>query len=157
MDKDQKLEQLIETCGYGLLKPARRLLEEGVDVNGSLNGYTPLIASICGQDIELVELLIKHGATINQGTHTVLHEAIEAVLENMMDEGAKKPDNDELKIINLLIRKGGNLEQKNLKGETPLESLNKFSSNEASFELLKNHFREIIPDIDKRIEYKKKR
>ncbi|BDD10839.1 hypothetical protein FUAX_32710 [Fulvitalea axinellae] len=67
MNKDLKLEALIEACGYGLLEPAKRLIDDGVNVNGYQDNLSPLIASVYGQNIALVELLVKSGAIINQG------------------------------------------------------------------------------------------
>ena len=156
MDKDLKLDKLIEACGYGLLEPAKRLVEDGVNVNGYQNNLTPLIASIYGQNIELTEFLIKSGALINQGMHTVMHEAFDCILENMIAENLEKPDIDEFKIIEFLINEGGDVEKRNEVGESPLEAISRYASDNKSFERLKRIFRPIIPDIDKRIQFKKK-
>ena len=156
MDRDLKLDELIEACGYGLLERAKRLIDDGVNVNGYRDNLTPLIASIYGQNIELTEFLIKSGAIINQGKHTSLHEAFDCMLMNMVDEGLEEPDLDELNIIELLINEGGDLGKINDIGISPLGFLNKHASNKETFEKMKDFFRSFIPDIDKKIEYKTK-
>ena len=153
IEMDKKLYELIEACGYGLLEPAQKLISDGVNVNGFQNNFTPLIASICGQNIEVVELLINSGANINQENYTALHEAFDSILANMVNENVNEPDWDDLKIIELLINNGGDIEKEDETGKTPLEALNNYAANEETFEKMKSFFRSIIPDIDQRIEF----
>jgi ankyrin repeat protein len=156
MNKDQQLYDLIEACGFGLIEPAKRLIKEGADVNGFQHNYTPLIASICGQNPELVAWLIASGASINQEDHTALHEAFESILENLITEKLSEPDSDEMEIIALLIHAGGDIEKQNNLGASPLESLNKHAVDLESFEQMKDYFRKIVPDIDTKIKFKSK-
>ncbi len=75
------------------LRILRLLLEAKADVNKPSHGGTPLRIAVCGQDLEVVELLLANGANPNAETfsilsnlarktqpsyrNTVLHEAIE--------------------------------------------------------------------------------
>ena len=148
---DLETEHLIDACGYGLLERAKKSIDKGANINDSINGYTPLIASVVGQNIELVAFLIQSGAEVNQAKHTALHEAFDCIIENMIQDKLTTPDPDELKIIELLIDNDGDLEKRDSYGKTPLEALKKHSSDKKSFEEMKGLFRAIIPDIDNMI------
>lgn len=154
MNEDSKLSSLIEFCGYGLYKPARELIEQGVNINGFCNNMTPLLAALYGQDIELIELLIDCGANINTETDFVLYEAFDCLLTNMIEEGLDKPNLEELEIIKLLVDKGAEVDRRNEFGESPLDLINKYAVNIESFERIKSIFRPIIPDIDNKVEFK---
>ena len=50
-------------CYYGHLDQVKRLLEEGIDVNGiGHNGISPLDAAKAGEHDEIVEYLLSMGA-----------------------------------------------------------------------------------------------
>jgi ankyrin repeat protein len=88
------------------------LLEQGVSINSSCPRllYTPLIAAVYNQDLDLVSLLLKYpGLRINQPGHqgnTALHYAAQS---------------DSVTLIGLLLRHGADRSQKNLENLTPLD------------------------------------
>jgi ankyrin repeat protein len=55
---------------YGKTVVAAYLLEKGADINARYEGdYTPLMAAVDNDDIEMVKLLLRHGPSINLLDH----------------------------------------------------------------------------------------
>jgi len=157
MTKNKKIEELLEMSYYGHLDQVKQLVEDGVDINETgQNGMTPIFAALNGENIEIIEFLIAKGADINRGDWTIMHESFDYAIDGMIQEGLSEPDPEIIKTIKLLIDKGGDVEKKNKKGNSALDSLNIYASDITSFERLKSFFRPIIPTIDDKIKYKTK-
>lgn len=63
MESEDKIWELLEMCYYGHIDQVKRLLKEGVDVNGiGHNGMLPLVAAKQGENDEIVDYLLSMGA-----------------------------------------------------------------------------------------------
>lgn len=66
MEKEDKIFKLLEMCYYGHIDQVKKLLEEGVDINGiGNNGMSPLDAAKNGENDDIVEYLLNMGAKEN--------------------------------------------------------------------------------------------
>lgn len=65
LKNEDKIWELLEMCYYGHLDQVKRLLEEGVDINGiGNNGMSPLDAAKQGENDDIVDFLLSMGAKI---------------------------------------------------------------------------------------------
>ena len=110
MDKEWCLRS---ACHNGRLEEAMGLIDEGVDVesrNWNWNDRaTPLIMAACNDKVDIIRLLLDHGANVHSKDSdgdTALHCAA----YNGYDEAVK-----------LLIGGGANLHVKNNDNRTPLD------------------------------------
>lgn len=63
MENEDKTWELLEMCYYGHIDQVKRLLKEGVDINGiGYNGMSPLDAAKDGENDDIVEYLLSMGA-----------------------------------------------------------------------------------------------
>ncbi|KAK6345737.1 hypothetical protein TWF718_007644 [Orbilia javanica] len=96
----------------------KRLLEAGADPNNQdINSGGPLLFAVNLQDKDVVELLLKHGADVNDDNNqglTPLHFAASAA--NKADRG---PETSEA-ILRLLLSYDADVERETKDGETPL-------------------------------------
>ncbi|KAK6360084.1 hypothetical protein TWF730_006238 [Orbilia blumenaviensis] len=96
----------------------KRLLEAGADPNNQdANSGGPLLFAVGLQDKDVVELLLKHGADVNDDNNqglTALHFAASAA--NKVQRG---PETSEA-ILRLLLSYGADVEKEAKDGETPL-------------------------------------
>lgn len=102
--------ELIERAYEGELEAVRRLLEAGVDVNGTnANGATALHRAAYGHHLEVVQALVASGASLDMRDHnfgsTPLHAAAVS--------GATS-------VVNFLVKSGADLHSKNTAGKTPM-------------------------------------
>ena len=96
---------------------AELLISKGADVNAmDINGRTPLIEAINGNQIELIKLLIAKGADMNPKYHTPLHHAAmcghKEVVELLIAAGAD---------VNRLFFEPFKLQGELNDGQTPLD------------------------------------
>jgi hypothetical protein len=84
------------------------VLQTSVDINGELDGETPLMKACREQDVAMVEMLLDRGANVNRQTSS--GTALTCVAG--MDE------DDE--IMDLLLLRGATLESRDASGKTPL-------------------------------------
>jgi ankyrin repeat protein len=67
LENEDKLWELLEMCFYGHIDQVKRLLEEGVDINGiGYNGMSPLDAAKYAENDDIVEYLLSIGAKEKQ-------------------------------------------------------------------------------------------
>ncbi|KAK6501013.1 hypothetical protein TWF506_003768 [Arthrobotrys conoides] len=96
----------------------KRLLEAGADPNNQdANSGGPLFFAVSLQDKDVVELLLKHGADVNDDNNqglTALHTAASAA--NKVDRGPETSES----ILRLLLSYGADVEKEAKDGETPL-------------------------------------
>ena len=98
---------------------AKLLIDKGADVTQAKDrhGRTPLhfLAARCCGFTDLVEILIAKGENVNATDipdgNTPLHNAV------------MNPDTDSKLMLELLIRKGADVNARNAKGETPLQAM----------------------------------
>lgn len=63
LKNEDKIWELLEMCYYGHLDQVKRLLEEGVNINGiGNNGMSPLDAAKNGENDDIVVFLLSMGA-----------------------------------------------------------------------------------------------
>ncbi|OBW39847.1 Ankyrin repeats (3 copies) [Chryseobacterium sp. MOF25P] len=63
LENVDKIWELLEMCYYGHIEQVKRLLEEGVDINGiGNNGMSPLDAAKNGENDDIVGFLLSMGA-----------------------------------------------------------------------------------------------
>jgi ankyrin repeat protein len=63
LENEDKTWELLEMCYYGHIDQVKRLLKEGVDINGiGYNGMSPLDAAKDGENDDIVEYLLSMGA-----------------------------------------------------------------------------------------------
>jgi ankyrin repeat protein len=74
------LTQLRRAIKRGQIDEVKRLLEEGVLVNGSQQGWTPLFDAAARGDTAMIRLLRDRGADINQGLERNFTAILAAVL-----------------------------------------------------------------------------
>jgi ankyrin repeat protein len=111
-DGEYGMTQLNYFAWKGLTKSVNRMLSmKGIDVESRDNiGDTPLISSAASGHVEIVEILLNHGAQVNckdKKDCTSLHFACQ--------EG-------HLPVVNLLINRGANIEASTLDGGRPLHN-----------------------------------
>ncbi|KAK6504560.1 hypothetical protein TWF481_006501 [Arthrobotrys musiformis] len=96
----------------------KKLLEAGADPNNQdTNSGGPLLFAVGLQDKDVVELLLKHGADVNDDNNqglTALHFAASSA--NKADRGLETSES----ILRLLLSYGADVERKATDGETPL-------------------------------------
>ncbi|MNL62116.1 Ankyrin repeats (3 copies) [compost metagenome] len=72
-EKEDKIWELLEMCYYGHIDQVKRLLEEGVNINGiGNNGMSPLDAAKNGENDDIVGLLLSLGAKENLNSNDKL-------------------------------------------------------------------------------------
>jgi len=106
-----RTRQFWDTVRDNNVDAARKAInQDGVDVNAqSSGGWTPLFTAINKQNLEMVKLLIEHGANVNYKMKDVGHNAL-FIASQQNNKG----------IIQLLLEKGLDINQQNKFGETPL-------------------------------------
>jgi ankyrin repeat protein len=123
-------------------------------------GYFPIQRAINYDDPEMLKLVIDGGADVNIDLGdgwTPLHEAFDYAIDGMIQNSRDIPYPENLEMIRILVSNGADLDRKNLKGKTPLDSINTYSATKEGFASLMNIFRPIIPFIDQKISYIDKR
>lgn len=112
MHKEDLQRSLIKTIEKCLPRQAKALLEEGTDVNWrDPTGQTPLMTAAFYGELEMVELLLEHGAEIGAFDHLglgVLHHSFR------LDQPANT------KCLQLLLWQGAGVNAQDHKGQTPL-------------------------------------
>lgn len=153
-------EKNLNSCLFkGELDDAKELLAQGIDINKADEFGIYAIAGIIESGWpQSLRFFILSGGNINQDTGngwTALHIAFDLAIDGMLQTMSDQPDDKTMEMIRILLGNGADLNFKNKDGETPLDILNSYSANIEGFNVLKTFFRDIIPDIDTRIEFHK--
>jgi ankyrin repeat protein len=104
------------------LRRLRMLIEAGADVNKPSHGGTPLRIAVCGQDLEVVKLLLANGANPNAETFSILSNLARktkpgyrnTVLHEAVEKGS-------LPIVQALVEAGADTKRTDHEGKTPLD------------------------------------
>ena len=99
-----------------------RLIREGADIHAiDKNGVTPLHYAVRFRSPAAVEVLLKHGAAVNQqckrSGSTPLHRAVTSTGA----PGTAGKSAEALKIIEILLRRGADPSLTNKRGKTPAD------------------------------------
>jgi ankyrin repeat protein len=107
LDSKELNDQLLNAVDQNYLEMAKFLLENKADVNfKGTDGATAVHKAFQAGDFEMVKFLMANGATLDQNTK-----------DNQLQLAS---GNSNLKIVNLLLENGANLESKTDEGDTPL-------------------------------------
>ncbi|MCL4790357.1 MAG: ankyrin repeat domain-containing protein, partial [Verrucomicrobia bacterium] len=97
------------------------IIEAKADVNKLSNGGTPLRIAVCGQDLEVVKLLLANGANPNAETFSILsnlaHKTKPGYYNTVMHEAVEKGS---LPIAKALLAAGADPNRTDHEGKTPL-------------------------------------
>ena len=90
-------------------------------------------------------------ADVNKGDWSASHHLFDLAIDGMIQNNESAIDSDFLKMLEILIEGGANLNKKNKEGKRPLDAIRTYSASDETFNLLKDSFRTVIPDIDERM------
>ncbi len=88
--------QFLTFVSNGNIKKIHELLENGIDPNLNMNGYTPLTVALNKSNIDLIELLLRYGAKPNMPNSYGLTALVKSsacgyseIVQMLLDNGAK--------------------------------------------------------------------
>jgi len=143
------MKGLNEHINESNMNTASKLIQDGADINEEYGiGVRPIFSAINSGNPKILEFVISKGADVNIEDGKPLINAIDIAIDGMIQDDLKEPTFESLKIVELLIQKGADLELNNKNGIRPIDTITAFSHNDTSFELLKSFFRPIIPNVD---------
>lgn len=131
--------------------------------NTSLNeknefGRYPIQQVVESGDYETLLEMTENGADVNidigEGW-TPLHTAFDLAIDGMVQTEEKEPDPDMIKVIDVLLKYGADLERRNNRGLRAIDSINTYSGTSDGFELLIAGFSTVIPGISEMVTFKK--
>jgi ankyrin repeat protein len=97
------------------VRMAQLLLDRGADVNGQPKGdWTPLHWASYHGKLDIVRLLIDHGATMNAKTSSSEPHCTPCLLAKYESRG------DGTRVTQLLLERGADVKAQDINGETPL-------------------------------------
>ncbi|HWQ90360.1 MAG TPA: ankyrin repeat domain-containing protein [Clostridia bacterium] len=103
------------------LRVLRLMIEAKADVNKLSSGGTPLRIAVCGQDLEVVKLLLANGANPNSETFSILsnlaHKPKPGYWNTVLHEAVMKGS---LPIVEALLAAGADPNRTDHEGKTPL-------------------------------------
>jgi ankyrin repeat protein len=118
-----------------------------------------IVSAIETDDPKLLRLLIDNGANVNvdigNNGWTPLHTAFDYAIDGMIQNNTEEPNPKIFEMIKILLDNGADLDKIDSTGQKPLSSINTYAGTLDRFNLLKNMFRTIIPDIDSRVRFDK--
>ncbi len=86
-----------------------------------------------------------------------MHFAMDLAIDGMLQNNRESPYPEAMEMIRLLVLHGADLEKRNREGKTQLDSINTYAGNEQGFNSLMAMFREVIPSLNERIQYQKRK
>jgi len=154
MNNQKEIDLFVDHCFKGETDKVLDALDNGMNPDAkNSNGQTPLISAINGERAEVVGCLITWQADLNLDNWTPLHQLFDLAIDGMIQNNDSEVSPSLLKILKELLEFGADLNKINKEGKTPLDSINTYSTNEESFNRLKDCFRNVISDIDERIKF----
>jgi len=124
-------DQLSEAIDNENLEHVEELLKKGADANklDRLNQTPLMVAAVCNS-MEIIQLLLTHGAKVNEKGHegnTPLHCAVDISIDGTIQSGGG-PGDEPTDIIIFLIENGADLHAKNIHGKTPVDWAHDYKS-----------------------------
>lgn len=154
------LQTLLTTFLYsGDINGALQALTDGADINvkDSMGQY-PVVAALNSDRPEMLRFAIGHGARtdiiIDENGYTLLHGAIEAAIDTMVQADLVAPRPSDMEMVKILVDSGADRKARDNNGRVPLDVFNAYAANIKSFNFLKDLFRPMIPSIDEEIIFK---
>lgn len=143
----------------GDLESAQEFLDKGIYINEKGDcGHFAMGSAINSDNPEVLNFIIRNGANVNLDKGdgwTGLHLAFDNAIDGMIQHDKEEPYQEAVEMITILLKNGADLNMKNTSGETALDLINIYAGNIEGFHFFKNVFRDIVPDIDNRIRFKK--
>ena len=137
----EELTPLLAATAQGRKEIVALLLDYGADVNvAHKHGVTPLMVAALYGFPEIVDMLLDEGASVNASAEgmTALHAA--TIVESRGSYEGVKPTEDpkvRARVVELLLRRGANVNVVGLRGMTPLHCAAEFGNTEAIRQLIK--------------------
>ena len=132
------------------ISKATELLKNGADINAKYGEIEikPIISAINSDNPATLEFVIKNGADVNIDNGNPLHEIIDYCFDGMSQEKRESPFPEHLKMVEILLKNGANLEILNSDGRRPIDVIKTYSPDEKTLAQNKCFFKHLIPNID---------
>jgi ankyrin repeat protein len=117
-------------------------------------------SALHSEDPEMLEQVILAGGDVNADLGdgwTPMHFAMDLAIDGMLQNNRESPYPEAIQMIRILVSNGADLEKRNREGKTPLDSINTYAGTEQGFSSLIAMFRGVIPSLDERIQYQKRK
>lgn len=126
--EDESKNEIFENCIFsGKLNEVKKMIDLGVDLDkpSSINGMTPLILAIEGDQPLILELLLENGANPNKKCNisglTPLHWAVDYATDGMWQNNRDTPYSEPIECIRILLSYGADMNIKDDQGKTVLD------------------------------------
>jgi len=109
---------------------------------------------------ELLQLVITAGGDVNIDLGdgwTPMHHAMDLAIDGMIQNNRQSPYPEAMEMIRILVTNGADLAKRNREGKTPLDLINTYTGSEQGFNQLMAMFREVIPSLDERVQFERRR
>jgi len=135
---------------------ATLLLENGADINAKYGvGVRPISAAINSDNPSTLQFVIEQGADVNIDNGSPLLETIDYCIDGMIQNNQVKLYPEALKMLEILLENGANLELRDENGERPIDVITRYAEDDTAWlERLKSLFRTVIPQIDELLKTK---
>lgn len=123
-------------------------------------GPSALDTAINSDDPEMLRSVILAGGDVNADLGdgwTPLHLAFDYAIDGMIQQNRDSPSPEAMLMIQILVSHGADPERRNQEGKRPLDSINTYAGSEQGFNSLVTIFRDVIPDLENKIQYLKQR
>ena len=132
--QDQLINDLMVLCEKGLVDELKKLLKSRKDLinQRSVQGWSPIIVASYNSQLDVVKLLLKEGANINDTGHngtSVLMYAKSAFVNDTIDD---------FYFLKFLLQEGALINQRDIHGRTVLDYIDKEKSKSLYGFLLDN-------------------
>jgi ankyrin repeat protein len=145
MTPQELTEALMVSVSSNDLEKTKQILSLGTDPNTAENATsaTPLFTAIANNNPQMVQMLLDHGADVNQVNEKGSYPMHEVASGNGFVGDSKYRANE---MIQSLIEHGADVNQKNAKGQTPIMLACKAGRTETLIFLLNKNAKTSIQD-----------
>ena len=123
-------------------------------------GRLAVETALNSDDPDLLRAVIRAGCNVNIDLGdgwTPMHHAMDLAIDGMIQNNRQSPYPEAIEMIRILIANGADLEKRNQEGQTSLDSINTYAGSEQGFNQLMEMFRDVIPSLDERIQFQRRR
>lgn len=114
--------ELTDAIDSGDVERVRQLLRDGHEANTpNAHGESPMAVAAMSNNVELLELLARHGGAVNgsdEGGWTPLHFAVDHSIDAAIQSGGK-PGDERVEAVSWLLSKGADCDARTSDGATP--------------------------------------